>query len=117
MLSYIEEFHIQYPSIKLHLSHGTTPEVITFLKEGKIDLGVVRMPIVDPQLEVRESIQLKTVLLQANDMHLKGKVLTLDMLLEHELILFSRNSRVRMAITELFNHYNYTLKPGSRSAA
>ncbi|KAA2289273.1 LysR family transcriptional regulator, partial [Clostridioides difficile] len=36
---------------------------------------------------------------------------TLEMLLEHQLILFSRNSRVRMAITELFNSYNYTLKP------
>ncbi|KAA8786063.1 LysR family transcriptional regulator [Paenibacillus sp. RRE4] len=112
MLSYLEEFHIQYPNIKLHLSHGTTPEVITFLKEGKIDLGVVRMPIVDPQLEVRESIQLKDCFVAGERYaQLKGKVLTLEQLLEHELILFSRNSRVRMAITELFNHYNYTLKP------
>ncbi|HFL3236884.1 TPA: LysR family transcriptional regulator, partial [Clostridioides difficile] len=35
MLPFLEEFHTQYPGIKLHLSHGTTPEVITFLKEGK----------------------------------------------------------------------------------
>lgn len=28
-------------------------------REGKIDLGVVRMPIYDTQLEVRESIQLQ----------------------------------------------------------
>ncbi|HBU83066.1 LysR family transcriptional regulator [Paenibacillus sp. UMB7766-LJ446] len=112
MLAYLEEFHVLYPNIKLHLSHGTTPEVITFLKEGKIDLGVVRMPIVDPQLEVRESIQLKDCFVAGERYaQLKDKVMTLEMLLEHQLILFSRNSRVRMAITELFNSYGYTLKP------
>lgn len=112
MLSYLEEFHVLYPNIKLHLRHGTTPEVITFLKEGKIDLGVVRMPIVDPQLEVRESIQLKDCFVAGERYaQLKDKVMTLEMLLEHQLILFSRNSRVRMAITELFNSYGYTLKP------
>ena len=52
LLPYLEDFHQKHPGIKLHLNHGTTPEIIAFLKEGKIDLGVVRMPIVDSQLEV-----------------------------------------------------------------
>ncbi|WP_341282684.1 LysR family transcriptional regulator [Paenibacillus sp. FSL H8-0537] len=112
LLPYLENFHYMYPEIRLHLNHGTTPEVISFLKEGKIDLGVVRMPIVDPQLEVRESIQLKDCFVAGERYaELKNKVLTLDQLLQHPVILFSRNSRVRMAITELFQSYGYILKP------
>ncbi|MGM0882977.1 MAG: LysR family transcriptional regulator [Bacillota bacterium] len=112
LLPYLEDFHKKYPRIRLHLNHGTTPEVIAFLKEGKIDLGVVRMPIVDPQLEVRESIQLRDCFVAGERYaELKDVVLSLDKLLEHPVILFSRNSRARMAITELFQSYGYKLKP------
>ncbi|MCA0758481.1 LysR family transcriptional regulator [Paenibacillus sp. N4] len=112
LLPYLEEYHRQHPGIRLHLNHGTTPEVISFLKEGRIDMGVVRMPIVDPQLEVRESIQLKDCFVAgARYAELKGAVLSLDMLLKYPVILFSRNSRARMAITELFHNYGLTIKP------
>lgn len=112
LLPYLEDFIKKYPGIKLHLNHGTTPEVITFLKEGKIDLGVVRMPIVDPQLEVKESIQLQDCFVAGavyND--LKNRVLSLSTLLQYPIILFSRNSRARMTITEIFHSYGFMIKP------
>ncbi|MDD9268299.1 LysR family transcriptional regulator [Paenibacillus sp. GCM10023248] len=112
MLPYLETYHQQYPAVGLHLNHGTTPEIIALLKEGNIDLGVVRMPISDPQLEVRESIQLQDCFVAGSRYsELKGMVLTLDMLLQYPVILFSRNSRARMAITELFQSYGLNLKP------
>jgi DNA-binding transcriptional LysR family regulator len=112
LLPYLEDFHQKHPGIRLHLNHGTTPEIIAFLKEGRIDLGVVRMPIVDSQLEVRESIQLQDCFVAgARYAKLKDVVLSLDMLLQYPVILFSRNSRARMAITELFQSYGYKLKP------
>lgn len=112
LLPYLEDFHQKHPGIRLHLNHGTTPEIITFLKEGRIDLGVVRMPIDDSQLEVRESIRLQDCFVAgARYAELKGVVLSLDMLLQYPVILFSRNSRARMGITELFQSYGYKLKP------
>jgi len=112
LLPYLEDFHERYPGIRLHLNHGTTPETISFLKEGRIDLGVVRMPIDDPQLEVRESIRLQDCFVAgARYAELKDTVLSLDMLLQYPIILFSRNSRARMTITELFQSYGYKLKP------
>jgi DNA-binding transcriptional LysR family regulator len=112
LLPYLEDFHQKHPGIRLQLNHGTTPEIIAFLKEGRIDLGVVRMPIVDSQLEVWESIQLQDCFVAgARYAELKDVVLSLDMLLQYPVILFSRNSRARMAITELFQSYGYKLKP------
>ena len=112
LLPYLEDFHQKHPGIKLHLNHGTTPETISFLKEGRIDLGVVRMPIVDSQLEVMRGIQLQDCFVAgARYAELKDTVLSLEKLLEYPIILFSRNSRVRMAITELFQSYGYEIKP------
>ncbi|MFD2333479.1 LysR family transcriptional regulator [Cohnella sp. GCM10020058] len=112
VLPYLEQFHKRHPGVKLHLNHGTTPEVITFLKEGRIDLGVVRMPIVDPQLQVTESFQLQDCFVAgARYAELKNAVLTIDALLQYPIILFSRNSRARMTITEIFHNYGYSIKP------
>jgi len=112
LLPYLEEFHVRYPGIKLHLIHGTTPEVISFLKEGRIDLGVVRMPIVDPQLQVKESFVLQDCFVAgASYAEIKGQTLSLDKLLRYPVILFSRNSRARMTITEIFQSYGHTIKP------
>ncbi|UUZ92079.1 LysR family transcriptional regulator [Paenibacillus sp. P25] len=112
LLPYLEDYHEQHPGIRLHLNHGTTPEIISFLKEGRIDLGVVRMPMVDPQLEVKESFQLQDCFVAgARYAELQGHVLSLDRSLQHPIILFSRNSRARMAITELFQSYGHQLKP------
>ncbi|WP_284638314.1 LysR family transcriptional regulator [Paenibacillus silviterrae] len=112
LLPYLKEFHQIHPGIKLHLKHGTTPEIISFLKEGAIDMGVVRTPIVDSQLEVRENIQLQECFVAGiRYAELQGQILSLDQLLQHPIILFSRNSRARMGITELFQSYGFTIKP------
>ncbi|MDR0271168.1 LysR family transcriptional regulator [Paenibacillus sp.] len=112
LLPFLEDFHVQYPGIKLHLKHGTTPEVISYLKEGRIDLGVVRMPIVDSQLEVYESTEIQDCFVAGERYaELKGHTMSMEELMEYPVILFSRNSRVRMAINELFEKYGHVLKP------
>jgi DNA-binding transcriptional LysR family regulator len=112
LLPYLERFHELHPGIRLHLDHGTTPEIIGFLKEGRIDLGVVRMPIVDPQLQARETYQLQDCFVAGSRYeYLKGEILTLERLLDYPMILFSRNSRARMTITELFQRRGLALRP------
>lgn len=112
LLPYLEDFHRKHPGVRLHLNHGTTPEVISFLKEGRIDLGVVRLPIVDAQLDVKESIQLQDIFVAGGGYaELKGVVMSLELLLQYPIILFSRNSRARMTITELFESYGHKIKP------
>ncbi|CAM4514371.1 LysR family transcriptional regulator [Paenibacillus typhae] len=113
LLPFIETFHQRYPGIRLHLIHGTTPEVISYLKEGQVDLGVVRIPIADPQLEVWQGLQLQDCFIAGSSHYpeLKDKVLTIEELLRHPIILFSRRSRARTAVSDLFRGYGYELKP------
>lgn len=44
LLPYLERFHEQYPGIKVHVTNAPTPETLTYLKDGKIDFGVVSDP-------------------------------------------------------------------------
>ncbi|WP_127530123.1 LysR family transcriptional regulator [Paenibacillus kobensis] len=112
LLPYLETFHEHYPGVGIHLTHGTTPEIISSLKEGSIDLGVVRLPIIDPQLEVKEGIQLQDCFVAGSRFNeLRDRVLTMEQLTQYPIILFSRNSRARMAVTELFREQGCELKP------
>ncbi|NLL77284.1 MAG: LysR family transcriptional regulator [Clostridiales bacterium] len=44
LLPYLEKFHEQYPGIKVTVTNAPTPETLYYLKEGKIDFGVVSTP-------------------------------------------------------------------------
>ncbi len=44
LLPFLEEFHEQYPGIKVIVSNAPTPGTLRLLREGKIDFGVVSTP-------------------------------------------------------------------------
>ncbi|GAA3408105.1 LysR family transcriptional regulator [Paenibacillus hodogayensis] len=58
LLPYLESFHGQYPDVKIQVTNRTTRETLVLLKEGRIDFGVVNLPIDERQLTVRESMAL-----------------------------------------------------------
>ena len=44
LLPYLEQFHREYPKIKVNVTNAPTPETIKSLEEGRIDFGVVTSP-------------------------------------------------------------------------
>lgn len=58
LLPYLEKFHKQFPNIRIRITNRTTPETISLLKEGKIDFGIVSLPILDKQIAIRQSLPL-----------------------------------------------------------
>lgn len=44
LLPYLEQFHEQYPNIKVTVSNGPTPETLEALYQGHIDFGIVSTP-------------------------------------------------------------------------
>ncbi|MCI8691960.1 MAG: LysR family transcriptional regulator [Lachnospiraceae bacterium] len=51
LLPFLEEFHEQYPGIKVIVANAPTPETLRLLREGKIDFGVVSTPF-DPSGDI-----------------------------------------------------------------
>ncbi|MEK3717653.1 LysR family transcriptional regulator [Paenibacillus sp. FSL R7-0333] len=56
LLPHLEQFHKQYPEVRIRITNRTTPETITLLKEGKIDFGVVNLPVFDSKIDFRTSL-------------------------------------------------------------
>ena len=44
LLPYLEQFHEQYPKVKIVVSNGPTPETLELLHEGRIDFGIISTP-------------------------------------------------------------------------
>lgn len=44
LLPYLEKFHEQYPGIKVIVTNAPTPETLNYLREGRIDFGIVSTP-------------------------------------------------------------------------
>lgn len=44
LLPFLESFHEKYPQIKVTVTNAPTPETLLFLKEGRIDFGIVSTP-------------------------------------------------------------------------
>lgn len=45
LLDYLEQFHEQYPKVKVRVTNAPTPETLRHLQDGKIDFGVVTEPV------------------------------------------------------------------------
>lgn len=56
LLPFLERFHEKYPGIKVRVSNAPTPETLGFLKDGRIDFGVVSTPFT-----LEEGIQFQKV--------------------------------------------------------
>ncbi|OPH48814.1 LysR family transcriptional regulator [Paenibacillus ferrarius] len=112
LLPFLESFHDQYPHVQINLVNGTTPEIVKQLKEGKIDIGIVRTPILDEQMQVREGITIQDCFVTGpkyRELAL-GKVSLAD-LLKYPIILFSSNSSSRKFVTRLFSDHDLMLEP------
>lgn len=59
LLPFLEKFHEQFPEIKVTVTNGPTPETLKFLKEGKIDFGVVSTPF--KETEELEAVKVKEI--------------------------------------------------------
>ncbi|GIP37853.1 LysR family transcriptional regulator [Paenibacillus sp. J31TS4] len=62
LLPHLEQFHKQHPEIRVHVTNRTTPEILTLLKEGKIDFGIVNLPAEDARIAFRKSSPLQDCL-------------------------------------------------------
>ncbi|WP_022773003.1 LysR family transcriptional regulator [Butyrivibrio sp. AE2015] len=47
LLPYLEKFHELYPGIKVTVTNGPTPETLSYLRDDRIDFGVVSSPFTE----------------------------------------------------------------------
>jgi LysR family cyn operon transcriptional activator len=112
LLPYLENFHRQYPDIKLHVTNRTSQETVRLLKEGKIDFGIINLPWEDAQLTIRQSKPLQDIFVVGKKLiELNNEILTPKQLSEYPLILLEKGSRMRQFVERYFQSNKVQIIP------
>lgn len=113
LLPYLEQFHAQYPGVRIRVTNRTTPETLALLKEGKIDCGIVSLPASsDKGIDCRTSTPLQDCLVGGSKYLAlsAGAPLTLADLNDHPLLLLEAGS-TRNYLDTFAASQGMTLKP------
>jgi len=112
LLPSLSRFCSDYPGIHLNLVNGTTAEIIRQVKEGRIDFGIVRLPVEDRTLTALEAITVQDCFVAGPKYaHLAEKPIALAELARYPLILFSRTSTSSRFIQEFAASHGVVLEP------
>jgi LysR family cyn operon transcriptional activator len=112
LLPYLEVFHETYPDIKIQVTNRTTLETIQLLKEGKLDFGIVNLPVEDIKLNIIQSMQIEDCFIVGE----KYKALaenphSLEQLSSYPLMLLERGTSTRSNLDRFANQLGVSLKP------
>lgn len=115
LLSFLEEFHDTYPGIKVQVTNGPTPETIQYLREGRIDFGIVTGPL---HFEKEDHIQaiavreIEDVFVAAHKFtQLKNHMVSFEDLLNYPIISLERNTSSRKYIDDVLGANGVILHP------
>ncbi len=96
LLPYLERFHRQYPKIKVKVTNGPTPETLRFLREGRIDFGIVSSPFDSGQFRVFPVRKAEDCVIAGRQFaHYRDRVLPLSELERLPVICLEQNTSTR----------------------
>lgn len=114
LLPHLESFHRQHPNVKIQVTNRTTRETVALLKEGRIDFGIVNLPIEDRQLRIRESIALHDCFVAAPAYWGLGeskRTVTWEQLADMPLLMLEKGSSIRRHADEFAQRQGVRLRP------
>ena len=113
LLPYLEEFHKQYPRIKIKVTNRPSPETVEFLRRGIIDFGVVSLPL--PSNEAIDVIEVRKIqdCFVANHQfsELAGRQVSIKELTNYPIIILEKNTTTRQYVDEFLARYSVSLSP------
>lgn len=103
LVPYLKLFNTLHPTIKIHVICPTTPGIITLLKAGKIDFGIVNMPFYDSQLNFKSIMNIQDCFVVGEKYrHLSGKMQPLSEIVKYPMLLLEKTSNSRLYIDQYF---------------
>lgn len=112
LLPQLNTFHHQYPTIRIRLSRGKTPEITKRVKEGEIDFALVHMPIDDSELNIQTLVELEDIFVVGEAyQQWSTRLITIQELAEIPLILLSPGSSTRIFIDQWFAAKGLSVTP------
>ena len=112
LMPYLESFNLEFPNIKISVTNPTTPKTIELLKSGKVDFGVINLPVTDSELEIIPGIQLQDCFV-CNEKYkfLTDRPVSLEELKMYPMLLLEQLSNTRLFLDKYFKENNCDISP------
>lgn len=113
LLPFLEQFHQQYPGIKVTVSNAPTPRTLEYLKQGKIDFGIVSSPFPSEKgIASRKVKEIEDVFVAGKAFSdCRDKQISFSMLEQLPLILLEKRTSTRSFLDSFLEKKKIRLKP------
>lgn len=113
LLPYLSQFHSDYPNIKIQVTNRITQETISLLKVGKVDLGIINLPINnDKKLIIKEVFPVQDCFVCGDKYKdLSESPISLNKLLEYPILLLDKGSTTRKFLDEFIESQGVNITP------
>ena len=113
LLPVLRRFKCSYPRVRIQITNYTTPQAVSAVKNGLVDLAVVTTPtgVTKPLCEIPLK-PFKDILVAGSAYSaLKDKVLKLEDLADYPIICLGKNTKTYEFYDAFFSQHHFILKP------
>lgn len=109
----IVEYHEKFPQVKIELVTGTTPETVEQLKDARVDVGFVNLPITGNDVNCMQTVALLNDVFVAGKEYseLKGRKVPLEELTSYPLLMIEQNTVQRKTLSAFTDNLGITFIP------
>ncbi|HEX2947924.1 MAG TPA: LysR family transcriptional regulator [Clostridia bacterium] len=112
LVPYLKLFHTLHPGIRIQVICQTTPGIISLLKSGTIDFGMINMPYEDDDLVFKSILEIQDCFVAGEKYHyLCNKMQPLSEIAKQPLLLLEKASNSRTFIDRYFENNSITAEP------
>lgn len=113
LLPYLERFHSMYPGINVSITNAPTPSTIEYLREGRIDFGVVSTPFSQGLgLDIYRGRAIRDIFVAGEHFReLEGRRLSYAELADYPIICLEKNTSTRGFIDSFLTDNGVELQP------
>ena len=112
LLPHLKDYHESFPKIKIQVFNRTTSDTISLLKDGKIDIGIVNLPISDSHVDVSAIGTLQDCFVTGDSYrHLTEAPISIEQLMAHPIMLLEKGSSSRAYIDRFAKAHGHVFKP------
>ncbi len=110
LLPYLEQFHKNYPNIRIEMANSYSSHNLQLVKEGKADLAFVNLPAEDDELCIMPCLEIHDIFVCGAEEQTKANY-TWTEISKEPLILLEKNSSSRRHLDKRFKEKKIELSP------
>lgn len=109
LLPKLDQFHAEYPQIRIKLVQDKTSLIVKHMKQGVIDIGFIHLPLQDSELVIKKISPLKNCFVVGKRYEqLAAQIVSAEQLLNIPLLMLSAGSSTRSFVEQWFSMQGYT---------